>query len=597
MLINRRLMLGASAAAFALPAAAAADTDAKALYDVFMDETLTAAPELATSLGLDTGAKAALRAKLSDRSLQGRADGKARNQSMLTRLNRIDAKRLSGLDATNYAAVHYGMAQQAEADQRFAYGTPGNPYAVHQLGGAYYEIPDFLDSQHPIESKDDAQSYLLRLAGFATAIDQENETIRHDTGIGAVPPDFVIAATLKQLTALRAQAPEKSSVVGSLVRRTSEKHIAGTWGKDAAKIITEKVWPALDRQIALFESLKTKAVHDAGASRLPDGEAFYAASLASQTTTSMSPAEVHKLGLEVVGQCIAEADAIMKANGLTNGTVGTRLRAMFEDPKFRYANTDAAKEKLITDLNVKLAEVTKLLPRYFRTLPKAPVTIKRVPKYIETSAPGGYYQNASLDGKRPGTYYINLRDTAEVPSWTLPTLTFHEAIPGHHMQISIAQETDLPLIRRIAGYNAYVEGWALYAEQLAIEMGLYSDDPWGHIGQIHDAMLRGVRLVLDSGLHAMGWSREKAVTYYAETLGDPESGAISEVERYCVWPGQACGYMVGKRFILKQRDKAKAALGSRFDIKAFHEAVLSSGALPLDTLGGVIDHAIAAAKG
>jgi uncharacterized protein (DUF885 family) len=296
----------------------------------------------------------------------------------------------------------------------------------------------------------------------------------------------------------------------------------------------------------------------------------------------------------VVADCTAQSDAIMKAHGLTKGSVGARLKAMFADPKFRYANNDPAKEKLIADLNLKLAEINKLLPSAFKVLPKAGVIIKRIPKYTESGAPGGYYQNATLDGKRPGTYYINLRDTAELPSWTLPTLTYHEAIPGHHLQGSIAQETNLPLLRRIGGYNAYVEGWALYAEQLAVEMGLYRNDPWGHIGQLHDAMLRGARLVIDSGLHAMRWRREKAITYYTDTLGDPDSAAISEVERYCVWPGQACGYMVGKIDILRLRAKAKAALGPRFDIRAFHNAVLSSGALPLAQLDKVIDGYIAA---
>jgi uncharacterized protein (DUF885 family) len=380
----------------------------------------------------------------------------------------------------------------------------------------------------------------------------------------------------------------------SLVRRTGEKHIDGDWGAKAAAIVSGKVYPALDRQIALMQDLKAKATHDAGVWKLPAGDAFYAMALENQTTTQMSPAEVHQLGLDVVAECTAMSDTIMNAGGLTKGTVGERLRAMFLDPKFRYANTDAAKEKLIADLNLKLAEVTKLLPQYFRTLPKTSVQIKRVPKYIESGAPGGYYQNATLDGKRPGTYYINLRDTAEVPSWTLPTLTFHEAIPGHHFQISIAQETDLPLLRRIGGYNAYVEGWALYAEQLAVEMGLYANDPWGHVGQLHDAMLRGVRLVVDSGLHAMKWTREQAIKYYVDTLGDPESGAISEVERYCVWPGQACGYMVGKRFILAERDRAKKAMGARFDLKTFHDTVLKPGALPLDELKRVIDGMIAA---
>ncbi len=601
-MLNRRQMLattaaiGATAVTRNASAALAPAAQANGLYETYMNEVFALAPEFATTLGLDTGAKAGYRAKLSDHSLAGRARSQALNTSMLQRLKAIDRKALTGLDATNYEAVLYGIDQEETAAKRFAYGDLGLPYAVNQLNGSYHDLPDFLDSQQPVESKEDADAYLARLSGFATALDQESELVRHDVAAGALPPDFVIAGTLKQMGALRGAAPDKVVLVASLVRRTQEKKIAGTWGADAAKIVAEKVYPALDRQIALFESFKAKAVHDGGVWRLPDGEAFYAQSLANQTTTTMSPAEVHKLGLEVVGDCTAQINTIMNANGMTKGTVGERLQAMFADAKFRYPNTDEGKDKLITDLNAKLAVVTKRLPDYFATLPKAPVVIKRIPPYTESGAPGGYYQNASLDGKRPGAYYINLRDTAEVPSWTLPTLTYHEAIPGHHMQISIAQETNLPLIRRIGGYNAYVEGWALYAEELAVEMGLYDNDPWGHIGQLHDAMMRGVRLVVDSGMHAMRWSREKAVAYYTGTLGDPESGAISEIERYCVWPGQACGYMIGKRKILALRERTKTALGGKFDIKAFHDAVLKSGALPLDTLAEVIDSSIAAVK-
>jgi uncharacterized protein (DUF885 family) len=310
----------------------------------------------------------------------------------------------------------------------------------------------------------------------------------------------------------------------------------------------------------------------------------------------MKPEEIHKLGLDIVKSQNAQMDSLMKASGLTKGTVGARLRAMFDDPKFRYPNTDAGKDKLIAGLNVRLHQIRALLPKYFGTLPKANVAIKRVPKFIEAGAPGGYYQNASLDGKRPGTYYINLRDTAEVPSWTLPTLTYHEAIPGHHLQGSIAQESPLPLIRKISGFNAYVEGWALYAEQLAVEAGLYDKDPWGHIGQLHDAQLRAVRLVIDTGLHAMHWSREQAIKYYADTQGDPIAAATTEVERYCVWPGQACGYMIGKLTFLRLREKAKAALGARFDIRKFHDAVLLSGALPLAVLEKTVDDYIARNK-
>jgi uncharacterized protein (DUF885 family) len=594
-MLNRRVLLTSAAAIAITPAARAATPadQANALYAAVVDELMEMMPEFATSLGLDTGAHSAMRSRLSDRSLEGRKRRKAFDASFLARLEKIDRQALTGLDAVNYDSILYGAKQEAAIDTRFRYGDSTNPYTVYQLGGAYQQGPDFLDSQHPIETKADADAYLARLDGFARMFDQESEVVRHDSGLGVIPPDFAIAGTLKQMKALRAYAPEQSVLTHSLVRRTGEKHIAGDWGTKAAAIVSGKVYPALDRQIALMEDLAKKATHDAGVWKLPDGDAFYAMALEDQTTTTMSPAEVHKLGLDVVAECTAASDTIMKAGGLSKGTVGERLRAMFLDPKFRYPNTDDGKEKLLADLNTKLAEVTKLLPQYFRTLPKAGVQIKRVPKYIESGAPGGYYQNATLDGKRPGTYYINLRDTAEVPSWTLSTLTYHEAIPGHHLQISIAQETSLPLLRRIGGYNAYVEGWALYAEELAVEMGLYANDPWGHVGQLHDAMLRGVRLVVDTGLHAMKWTREQAVKYYVDTLGDPEPGAVTEIERYCVWPGQACGYMVGKRFILAERDRAKAALGQRFDLKTFHDAVLKSGAMPLDELRRVIDRMIA----
>jgi uncharacterized protein (DUF885 family) len=289
-------------------------------------------------------------------------------------------------------------------------------------------------------------------------------------------------------------------------------------------------------------------------------------------------------------------DDIMKKNGLTKGTVGERLRGMYKDPKFRYPNTDAGKDKLIADLNEKVKAVRAKLPEWFGTLPKADLIIKRVPKYTEAGAPGGYYNNGSLDGKRPGTYYINLRDTAEVPSWTLPTLTYHEGIPGHHLQLSLQQEADLPMIRKLTFYSSYIEGWALYAEQLAVEMGMYDNDPWGRIGQLHDAMFRGVRLVVDTGMHAMKWSREQATKYYTETLGDPEASAVTEVERYCVWPGQACSYMLGKITWLGARDRAKAALGDRFDIRKFHDAGLLTGAMPLAVLDGTIDRYIEATK-
>ncbi len=608
-MLDRRTVLLSGAAGVALTATARAKTAASAatasseaakmnkLFDAFMEEVIDQAPEFATNLGIDKGDRAYQRSLVGDRSLAQVEFFKRMNSDQLNRLKAVDRKKLTGIDATNYDVVMYGLQQQEDDAKRFQYGGGGvgGPYVISQLTGSYQQAPDFFDSQHPIEVKADADAYLDRLNGWSNALDQEREVAEHDVALGVTPPDFVLARALEQMTKLRGVPAEKSPLVDSVARRAKEKKIEGDYASVATRLISQRVYPALDRQIDFLKGLQAKAVHDAGVWRLPDGDAYYAASLEASTTTTMKPDEIHQLGLDVVRDHTAKIDEIMKANGLTQGTVGERLRAMYNDPKFRYENTDAGKEKLLADLNVKVQAIRTKLPGYFGTLPKANLLIKRVPKYIEAGAPGGYYNNGSLDGTRPGTYYINLRDTAEVPSWTLPTLTYHEGIPGHHLQISISQETTLPLIRKVGGFNAYQEGWALYAEQLADEMGMYEGDPWGKIGQLHDAMFRGVRLVVDSGMHAKKWSREQAIKYFVDTLGDQEASATTEVERYCVWPGQACGYMVGKITILRLRDKAKAAMGAKFDLHKFHDTVLLSGALPLDVLSKVVDGYIAGA--
>ena len=592
--------LAATGSAFAEAAPKPANSEAarmNAMFDAFMDELIDQAPEFATSLGIDKGDRAYQKFMVSDRSWAQVEFFKRMNTDQLGRLKTIDRAKLTGMDAVNRDVVLYGLQQQEDDNRRFQYGGGGigSPYVISQLTGSYQQAPDFLDSQHRIEVKDDADAYLARLSEFATVLDQEREVAEHDVAMNVVPPDFVLTRALDQMTKLRGVPADKSPMVDSVARRAKEKKIEGDYAKTATRLLEQRVYPALDRQIAFLKSLQPKAVHDAGVWRLPDGPAYYAASLEASTTTKMKPEEVHQLGLDVVKDHTAKIDAIMQANGLTGGTVGERLRQMYNDPKFRYENTDAGKDKLLADLNLKVQAIRAKLPGFFGTLPKADLQIKRVPKYTEAGAPGGYYNNASLDGSRPGTYYINLRDTAEVPSWTLPTLTYHEGIPGHHLQISIAQETTLPLIRKIVGFTAYVEGWALYTEQLAGEMGMYDNDPWGKIGQLHDSMFRGVRLVVDSGMHAKKWSREQAVKYYVDTLGDQEASAITEIERYCVWPGQACAYMVGKLTILRLRDKAKTALGAKFDIHKFHDAVLLSGSMPLAVLEKVVDNYIATA--
>jgi uncharacterized protein (DUF885 family) len=606
MHLDRRCVLLSGVATVALvPFARAAGMSGSApdqlgqLFDSFMSTNLDLSPITATSLGLDVGARAHERSEIDDNSLAGIAKGKDVVSDQLRQLEAFDAGALTGMDRINYDVVLYGLKSNDAADRRYDFGGggAGAPYAISQLTGLYAQFPDFLDSQQPVENAADADAYITRLDGVGLALDRDTEVARHDVKLGVIPPDFALDKTLTQLKALRATPVDTSVMVTSVARRAKEKNVTGDYAAKAAKIVSEKVYPALDRQIALVADMRAKATHDAGVWKLPNGDAYYADSLKFWTTSDMSPAKIHQTGLDVVADYTARIDAVMKENGLKGGSVGERLRRMYDDPKFRYPNTDEGKEKLLADLNAKVQRIRALLPKYYGTLPKTDLIIKRIPKYTEAAQPGGYYQPGSLDGKRPGTYYINLRDTAEVPSWTLPTLTYHEGIPGHHLQLSISQENKLPLIRKISFFSAYMEGWALYSEQMADEMGLYADDPWGRIGYMHDAMFRGVRLVVDSGMHAMKWSREQAVKYFVDTLGDQEASAITEVERYCVWPGQACAYMLGKLTILRLRDKAKTALGAKFDIREFHDAVLLCGAVPLTVLETVVDAYIKAKQG
>jgi len=576
------------------PTGSAEDQRLDALFETMLAEQLAQSPETATGLGVDSGAQAGAKSRLDDRSIQAWEANKARTARDLAALRTIDPAKLTGNNRWNHASILYSTQVSDAMNRTFA--TVGSPYVVSQLTGSYQQIPDFLDSQHTIANAGDADAYLSRLDAFATAIDQDSMAVRHDAAAGVVPPDFILAKALTQLKALRDVPAAQSNLVASITRRTAEQNIAGPWQERAQAIVAKRVQPALDRQIALVESLAAKAVHTAGVARLPKGEELYRLSLQSYTTSDMAPEEIHRTGLELIAQQSAQVDAILKSQGYTKGSVGQRLRGLYDDPKFRYPNTDAGKDKLLADLNIQVKAMEARLPQYFGTLPKTPLDIRRVPKATEAGAPGGYYQNGSLDGTRPGAYYINLRDTAEVPSWTLPTLTYHEGVPGHHLQLSLAQEAGLPTLRKIQFFSGYGEGWALYAEQLAVEMGVYENDPLGHVGQLHDSLFRAVRLVVDSGMHAKGWSREQAVKFYTDTIGDPETMAITEVERYCVWPGQACSYMLGKLDWLRLRDKARAALDSRFEIRAFHDAGLLPGAMPLPVLDQCIDAYIAAAK-
>jgi len=596
MIDRRRLLLTAAAGAGlaasgqVLAQEAPANTPVAQLNDwmdrVFKELILTS-PEALTSLGFDKGPMAAAKGQLDDRS-QAKIDAdEITFNRFADELNAIDRSALSGRDAVNYDTVKF-FGETVQIGQDFDYGTGNSPYTISQLSGSYSNIPDFLDSQHQIETAEDAEAYLSRLSAFPTALDQETERMLADFAAGAIPPDFVIDKTLLQLANLHDTPAAESIMTTSVQRRATEKGLAGDWAARAERIVQGEVYPALVRQAEAMKARRAEAVHDAGVWRLPDGEAWYTYGLRNSTTTTMTGEEVHQMGLEQVAELTARADGLLRAEGMTQGTVGERIAAMGKDQRFIYPNTDEGKAALLADLNLQMQDMQERLPEYFGRIPKSPVEVRRVPVFTEAGAPGGYYQGPALDGSRPGAYYINLRDTAEWPKWTLPTLTYHEASPGHHHQIALQQENDeAPLLLKILGFSAYSEGWGLYAEQLADEMGVYADDPWGQIGYLQSLMFRATRLVVDSGLHHKRWSREQAIRYMVDTLGDQESAVTTEVERYSVWPGQASSYKIGHTEWVRMRAAARAALGDRFDIRGFHDTGLAVGGVPLTVLDRV----------
>jgi uncharacterized protein (DUF885 family) len=468
---------------------------------------------------------------------------------------------------------------------------------ITQQSGAVTGVPEFLDSQHQIHDKADAEAYLARVSAFARQIDQENERIRIDAGKGVAPPDFIAATAMGELKEFRAVAADKQRLVDSLVVKTAKAGIPGDWAKRCAKIVASEVYPALDRQIAVFGEATAKSAPGAGVQRLPDGDAFYGWALRLGTTTNATPEEVHRIGLEQNAEIKARIDGLLKSQGLTEGSVGERVQALNKDPRFLFPDTDAGRTDLIAYLNERIAKIRPLLPKISHLGLKAEVEVKRVPVDIQDGAALGYMNFASLDGSRPAIYYVNLKSTNLWPKYQLSTLTAHEGVPGHTWQGAYLAEhhKDIPLISSLMGYNAFVEGWALYAEQLVDEQGLYADDPFGEIGYLQAQQFRACRLVADTGLHAKGWSREQTVKFLTEETGKGVGAMTSETDRYCASPGQACGYKMGHNEILRLRSKAMTALGQKFDLAAFDDVLVKTGGVPLTVLATVVDGYIAEA--
>ena len=599
---TRRSVLSALASTAVLPwlpgcasqqeasAPAAREADARALLDQCADRLLALLPESATSLGVDTGTRAALRSQLTDRSEAGKQRIAEQVRADLARVNAVDVNGLPHAVRTSIDVVRsaYGTALEGFA---LPYGdiTVGSwrntPYVVIQNVGAYLDVPRFLDSDHLIANREDAESYLARLQSYATQLEGELGRIEAARASGLVPPAFLLDKALAQLTLSVQNARAGGSVVESIARRT--KDIPGNWAERAAQIAKQAVAPALERQLTELQAQRQVATGDAGISARPNGEAFYRWALQASTTTTMTPDEIHELGLSELRSLHAQMDPILREVGYTNGSVGARMNGLAEDPRYQFPEGDAGRAEIMAFIDNRLTWIKAQMPRAFGTLVNPNMEVKRLPPEEEPGAPGAYGGAGSIDGKIPGRFWINLRTTRLHSKYSLADLTFHEAIPGHIWQGEYTHAQ--PLIRQMLSFNAFSEGWGLYAEQLADELGAYEHDRVGRLGYLQSLAFRACRLVVDTGLHAKGWTRERGVQFFVEENGSNPLEVASEVDRYCSWPGQACGYKVGHTEINRLRQQAQKALGSRYDLKAFDDTVVRGGNVPLDVLARNVD--------
>jgi len=609
-LITRREAIGALASSVAiplLPALAGAqvqtqrvttEAGAVALLDEIGNNLLRLVPETATSLGIDTGARATLRSQLMDRSAEGQQRIADQLRRDLERASKFDVSGLSHATRTSFAVVRSAYATALEG---FAmpYGDVPvggwriTPYVVIQNVGAYLDVPRFLDADHRIENVADAEAYLARMQSYAKQVDGELGRIRAARGKGLVPPAFLIDKALAQLSLAIKNTREGGTLVESIERRA--ENIPGNWAARARTLAVKEIAPALERQLAELQAQRKVATDDAGMWARPNGEEYYRWALKASTTTAMTPDEIHEMGRSELQQLHSRMDGILETVGHTQGSVGARMQALAKDPRFQFPEGSKGRAEIMAFIQDRLDWIRAQMPRAFNTVVNPNMEVKRLPPEEEPGAPAAYGGAGSVDGAIPGRFWINLRATDLHSTYSLADLTFHEAIPGHIWQGEYTRE--MPLIRQMLAFNAYSEGWALYAEQLADELGAFEKDPVGRLGYLQSIAFRACRLVVDTGLHAKRWTREQGVQFFVDVNGSNPLEVAGEVDRYCSWPGQACGYKVGHTEINRQREKAKTALESGFDVKAFNDTVVLGGNVPLDVLATNVDEYIRTARG
>lgn len=510
-----------------------------------------------------------------------------------------DSKGLDEQGKLSYDVLEYFLRMQVEGDAFRGYGFP-----VNQMFGIQSSLPDFMAQQHPVASKGEAEDYITRLNKFPAKFDQTIEYLRLYESKGIWPPRFTVDKVITQMQGFIGKTPKENTLYTTfkdkLDKIPADKMDQATRDGLLARVetaIKDSVYPSYTKLIAYEEALKAKADGNYGAWHLPNGDAYYAWCVRSHTTTEMTPDQIHQIGLGEVARISTEMDAILRDQGLTEGTIGDRVREITKRPDQLFADTPEGKKELLAHFQAIIDDIDGKLGPAFDIRPKLGVKVEAVPEFAQATAPGAYYQPGAFDGSRPGVFYANLRNVAELPKFTMRTLAYHEAIPGHHFQIAIQQELKgVPFFRRVLPFTAFSEGWALYTERLAWELG-FQKDPLDNLGRLRDEMMRAVRLVVDTGIHSKKWTREQAIQYMLDNTGMVETDVVAEIERYFVAPGQALGYKVGMIKILELREKAKKELGDKFDIRQFHNVVLKTGALPMVLLERAVDDWIAKTKG
>jgi uncharacterized protein (DUF885 family) len=527
--------------------------------------------------------------QLDDFSRQQRARVAQITSDALSTLHGYDRAKMSAEDQLSYDVMDWFLADLASHSGSFE----GSPYAFDQLDGIQVALPGFLTSQHTLKSKGDAEAYIARMAASGVAFDQVIERARFDAQRGVIPPRFI----LKKVRADAQAFVDTPNAENALIKNLHEKFPDAELEAKASARLDDTMRPAFKRFITMIGELLPQTTDDAGVWKLPGGDKIYATFLRTGTASELTAQQIHETGLAQVELIEKEVREILQKRGLATASIGDSLRALAKDPRYLYPVSDEGRRQMIADFQSIIDDIDKKTAPLFHDRPAVGVKAEAVPAFRSKTAPGGQYFAPPLDNSRPATFFANVADIGAMPKFAMRTLAYHEGIPGHHFQIVVArQQKNLPMFRQLVPFNAYSEGWALYAEQLAAENG-FEDDPLDRLGFLEGQLLRAARLVVDTGLHAKHWTREQAIAYMTAHTGQPETDIVIEVERYIVWPGQACGYMVGKLKILELRDRAQKELGPKFDLRAFHDVILESGALPMPLLDRVVTQWISSRRG